>query len=164
MPTLGSRSWDSLARIGPPPPTVGTVLAAGADPRTPIDAVLAPPEPMSGRLGLLAGPRRDWFGDDAWSTLVTASWQVTDAVSRVGVRLRGPRLERVAARRGSELASEGLVRGAVQVPPDGQPVVVLADHPTTGGYPVVAVVDDRAVDELARRGPGSTVRFETATI
>ena len=152
-PTLGSRSWDSLARIGPPPPAVGTVLATGADPRTPIDAVLAPPEPMSERLGLLAGPRRDWFDDDAWSTLVTASWQVTDAVSRVGVRLRGPRLERVAARRGSELASEGLIRGAMQVPPDGQPVVVLADHPTTGGYPVVAVVDDRAVDELARLGP-----------
>ena len=163
-PTLGSRSWDSLARIGPPPPAVGTALAAGADPRTPIDAVLAPPEPMSERLGLLAGPRRDWFGDDAWSTLVTASWQVTDAVSRVGVRLRGPRLERVAGRRGSELASEGLVRGAVQVPPDGQPVVVLADHPTTGGYPVVAVVDDGAVDQLARLGPGSTVRFAAVAI
>jgi allophanate hydrolase subunit 2 len=126
--------------------------------------VLAPPEPMSGPVGLLAGPRRDWFDDDAWSTLLTASWDVTDAVSRVGMRLRGPRLEWLPDRRGRELAPEGLVRGALQVPPDGQPVVMLADHPTTGGYPVLAVVDDGALDELARLGPGSTVRFRTSTI
>ena len=76
--------------------------------------------------------------------------------SRVGVRLSGPVLTRV---RIDELPSEGLVTGAVQVPPDGQPVVMLADHPTTGGYPVIAVVDDADVDRLAQRPPGTTVRF-----
>jgi allophanate hydrolase subunit 2 len=58
-----------------------------------------------------------------------------------------------------ELASEGLVAGAIQVPHDGQPVVMLADHPTTGGYPVIAVVDPDDLAALAQRRVGSTVRF-----
>ena len=78
------------------------------------------------------------------------------ASNRVGIRLEGPRLER--AREG-ELLSEGLVTGALQVPPNGQPILLLNDHPTTGGYPVIAVV---ATADLSRAGqlrPGDTVRF-----
>ena len=87
--------------------------------------------------------------------MTSTDWTVASS-SRVGVRLSGPLLARAAH---DELPSEGLVTGAVQVPPDGQPVVMLADHPTTGGYPVIAVVDDADVGRLAQRPPGTTVRF-----
>jgi allophanate hydrolase subunit 2 len=88
--------------------------------------------------------------------LTSADWTLTSS-SRVGVRISGPSLTRT---RTDELASEGLVTGAIQVPPDGQPVVMLADHPTTGGYPVIAVVDDADIGRLAQRPPGSAVRFQ----
>ena len=78
------------------------------------------------------------------------------SADRTGVRLEGPTLERG---RPGEIPSEGMVAGAVQVPPDGQPIVLLRNHPTTGGYPVVAVVDDLGVDLLAQAAPGAVVRF-----
>jgi allophanate hydrolase subunit 2 len=74
----------------------------------------------------------------------------------VGLRLDGPPIQRVDE---DELPSEGLVTGAIQVPPDGQLVVMLADHPTTGGYPVLAVVDEADVGGIAQRPPGTPVRF-----
>jgi allophanate hydrolase subunit 2 len=74
---------------------------------------------------------------------------------RIGLRLTGHALRR----RGGELASEGIVHGAVQLPPSGQPVVFLADHPTTGGYPVVAVVEDDDLDICAQLRPGDEVRL-----
>ncbi len=158
-PVLGSRSWDSLSKLGPPPPRAGDHLAVGDDPRTTIDAVLLPSRADSRAVRVEPGPRRDWFTDAAWEALLAARWHVADEVSRVGVRLVGPRLDRIAARGGRELATEGLVLGAVQVPPNGQPVVMLADHPTTGGYPVIAVVDDRDVDMIACLRPGAPVSF-----
>ncbi len=78
------------------------------------------------------------------------------STSRVGARLGGPQLLRTSS---AELPSEGLVVGAIQVPPDGQPVALLADHPTTGGYPVIAVVEEADLGRLAQRPPGSIVRF-----
>jgi allophanate hydrolase subunit 2 len=72
------------------------------------------------------------------------------------MRLTGPPLDR--SRQG-ELASEGMVAGAVQVPPDGQPVVFLADHPVTGGYPIIAVVAEADIDLAAQARPGQPVRF-----
>jgi allophanate hydrolase subunit 2 len=77
----------------------------------------------------------------------------------VGVRLAGPAI-RTAGR--GELPSEGLVEGAVQVPPDGRPIVMLADHPVTGGYPVIAVVDRADLEVIAQAPPGSSVGFVTA--
>jgi len=78
---------------------------------------------------------------------------------RVGVRLEGPALQRHPDRDGQELTSEGVVRGSIQVPPGGQPVLFLADHPVTGGYPVVAVVRDPDVDLAAQAVPGQTIRI-----
>ena len=80
--------------------------------------------------------------------------------NRVALRLTGAPLERAVP---DELPSEGVVLGAVQVPADGQPLIFLADHPTTGGYPVVAVVDDADIDRCARQArPGTAVRFQVA--
>jgi allophanate hydrolase subunit 2 len=81
---------------------------------------------------------------------------VSPSSNRVGIRLDGPRLERT---RTDELASEGMLSGALQVPPSGRPILLLADHPTTGGYPVIATV---IADDVARAGqlrPGDAVRF-----
>lgn len=87
-------------------------------------------------LPVMLGPRDDWFTDV--DELFAQPWTVTPQLNRVGLRLRGHRpLTRAIDH---ELPSEGMVAGAVQVPPDGQPVLFLADHPVTGGYPVIAVL------------------------
>jgi allophanate hydrolase subunit 2 len=95
--------------------------------------------------------------------LLTQPWTVTADADRVGVRLAGPRLDRAGDPQGGtsvrELPSEAVVRGAVQVPHSGQPLVFLADHPTTGGYPVLAVVVDDDTDVLGQLRPGDRVRF-----
>jgi allophanate hydrolase subunit 2 len=92
-------------------------------------------------------------------SLVGPSWTASADSNRIGLRLEGTPLSRT---RRDELPSEGLVRGAVQVPPSGLPTVLLADHPVTGGYPVVAVVLDADVDLLAQVRPGQGVRFLAA--
>ncbi len=155
-PVLGSRSTDTLAFLGPPVVTVGTVLPVGPPqgvPR-PLDTSgsLAVPGPL--RVGV--GPRASWFAAEAWALLTGTPYAVTADSNRVGLRLAGAELPRTRA---GELASEGMVAGAVQVPPDGRPVVLLADHPTTGGYPVIAVVAAADLARCAQLRPGDEVRF-----
>ena len=156
-PVLGSRSWDSLSRLGPRPLQPGDHLVAGEDPGQPVatDQAPHPPSEQASVVRTRVGPRADWFTPEALVLLTSMDYTVT-STSRVGVRLSGPPLTRTNA---TELPSEGLVLGAIQVPPDGQPVVMLADHPTTGGYPVIAVVDESDVGRLAQCPPGSAVRF-----
>jgi allophanate hydrolase subunit 2 len=108
---------------------------------------------------VLPGPRRDWLQPAAWSALISAEWAVSPDSDRVGLRLTGPRLVRA---REDELPSEGLVPGALQVPPDGAPVLFLADHPVTGGYPVPAVVVTADLPAVAQLRPGDTLRFRPA--
>lgn len=158
-PVLGSRSTDLLSGLGPEPLSDGALLPVGPARREapPVDAVPAP-GPPAGRLvlPLVPGPRDDWFTPDASRLLAEGTWRVSAASNRVGLRTEGPALERA---RGGELPSEGMVTGAVQVPPDGRPVVFLADHPTTGGYPVVGVVPGEALAAAAQAPPGLPVRF-----
>jgi biotin-dependent carboxylase-like uncharacterized protein len=158
---LGSRSADTLSGLGPAPLQVGARLPVGPPTTVPAGGTGAVPvsaAPDAVRVRLHLGPRADWV-DDAADRLRAGTWTVAPTGDRVGVRLEGPALERPASRRGAELRSEGLVGGAVQVPPDGQPVVFLADHPTTGGYPVVGVVDPAELAAFAQLRPGSSVRF-----
>jgi biotin-dependent carboxylase-like uncharacterized protein len=153
-PVLGARATDVLAGLGPPVPAAGDLLPVGpATGPLPVVDVAAVAEPAEGDvvLTVVPGPRRDWFDDDAWSQLLTTRWEVTADSNRVGLRLDGPPLDR--AREG-ELPSEGMVRGAVQVPPSGLPVLFLADCPVTGGYPVLAYVVDADVDLAAQLRPG----------
>jgi biotin-dependent carboxylase-like uncharacterized protein len=158
---LGSRSADTLSGLGPAPLEVGTELPVGAPTTVPAigtGAVGVSAVPDAVVVTLHLGPRADWV-DDAAGRLRAGTWTVAPTGDRVGVRLEGPALERAPARVGEELRSEGLVGGAVQVPPDGRPVVFLADHPTTGGYPVVGVVDPAELAVFAQLRPGSSVRF-----
>jgi allophanate hydrolase subunit 2 len=152
---LGSRATDTLAWVGPPRVVDGATLPVGAATGPPA-ALDTPRPPTAGPLRVLPGPRVEWFSADALDRLCAAPYAVGAASNRVGLRLDGEPLERV---RDDELASEGMVLGAVQVPPGGQPVVLLADHPTTGGYPVLAVVHPDDLWQCAQVRPGELLRF-----
>ncbi|MFK5688311.1 biotin-dependent carboxyltransferase family protein [Ornithinimicrobium sp. LYQ92] len=155
--TLGSRSHDTLSGLGPPPVRAGQRLPVGAPPSSLpfVDQAVPGPAPDPLVLDVLPGPRRDWLADPA--ALAAAAWTVTDRSDRVGTRLDGPPLVRAEAYQDAELPSEPMVRGAVQVPGDGRPVVFGADHPVTGGYPVVGVLTEVGADRLAQTPPGRSV-------
>lgn len=163
-PVVGSRSTDVLAGLGPDVVGAGDLLPVGRA-TTPMPAVdvapVADPEAGDVNLDVTRGPRWDWFGAEAWSVLLSSAYAVTSESNRVGLRLEGPAIE---ASRSGELPSEGMVRGAVQVPPSGRPVLFLADHPVTGGYPVLAYVDDDDVDRCGQLRPGQHVRFAAPRI
>lgn len=165
-PVLGSRATDTLSGLGPAPLRNGDVLPLGTpdggQPQALDPAAVASEGAAVGggadgadlELTVRLGPRDDWFTREAIETLLSTAYTVSPMSNRVGVRLSGAALTRAVT---GELPSEGVVLGAVQVPTDGQPLIFLADHPTTGGYPVVAVVDD--VAPLAQARPGTTLRF-----
>jgi biotin-dependent carboxylase-like uncharacterized protein len=138
-PVLGSRSTDLLTGLGPAPLRAGDVLELGPEPSEQPCPGTLPGHRLSDTpvLRVLRGPRDDWFTAAALETLCAEPWRVSSSSNRVGIRLEGPLLERT---RHDELLSEGLVTGALQVPASGQPILLMQDHPTTGGYPVIAVV------------------------
>jgi len=163
-PVLRSRSTDVLSGLGPEPLRSGQVLRVGSAYG---DWEFAPiwfaptafplgPGPIE--LAVVPGPRDEWF-DGGLAGLLTAAWVVSAQSNRVGVRLVGPVVERRSGL--GELASEPMVRGSVQIPPDGQPVVFGADHPVTGGYPVIGVLTPTASDRIAQARPGDEIRFVT---
>jgi biotin-dependent carboxylase-like uncharacterized protein len=157
---LGSRSFDTLAGLGPRLAS-GDLIDVGVDPRSPITVDYATGAVFTTVIHVYEGPRRDWFTDDAWKVLTSQPFVVSADLNRVGTRLSGPVLVRREQR---ELPSEGVVEGAVQVPHDGQPIVMLADHPVTGGYPVVAVVAPHHVASVAQARPGTTLRFRHSSM
>ncbi|GAA5130463.1 biotin-dependent carboxyltransferase family protein [Alloalcanivorax gelatiniphagus] len=152
-PVLGSRSTDTLAWVGPPRLAAGAVLVLGEPGPLPQPPPAHVVRPRAAVLRLRRGPRADWLDTGGWAALDGSAYAVAPDSDRIGLRLEGPRI----GRRPGELPSEGMVLGAVQLPPSGQPVVFLADHPTTGGYPVVAVVEDDDLDLCAQLRPGERV-------
>ena len=160
---LGSRSTDVMAGLGPEPLRAGTAVGVADGASAPIPPnLLAPwgaPHDDELEIELAPGPREDWFTPEALTTLYESVWTVSNHADRVGARLDGPEL--VRAREG-ELPSEGMVPGALQVPPSGRPTILLADGPVTGGYPVIAVVTDAALDLVAQARPGTRIRFRHA--
>lgn len=153
---LGSRSTDVLAGIGPPTLERGSILPVGDVTDGAIDPPIVHPVPADLTLLVRPGPRQDWFADNAMDLLCAGPYTVLMESNRVALRLHGPALPR---RRDDELPPEGLVRGAIQVPPDGRPVLFLADHPVTGGYPVLAVVDEEDQWLAAQARPGRPILF-----
>ena len=155
-PVLGSRSTDVLSGLGPAPLAAGDALPLGV-PDGPVSGAGATAAAFGGPLAVRFGPRDDWFTPAARELLLSGRWRVRGECDRVGIRLDGPRLERAVT---GELPSEPVLPGAVQVPPDGRPIVFGPDAPVTGGYPVIAVVLDLA--PAAQLRPGDTVRFAAA--
>lgn len=159
--TLDSASTDQLSGLGPAPLRDGDQveigLPAGAPPVIDIAPYILPPSDSVIRLH--PGPRRSWLTAQAEKALFSCRYTVTPTSNRVAVRLAGPTLDRS---HDVELPSEGIVWGSVELLPSGQILIFLADHPTTGGYPVVAVADHAAAGSLAQARPGSELRFDAA--
>lgn len=115
--------------------------------------------PQDSKIRVTPGPHADWFAPAALATLTRAEYRVTENADRMGYRLRGAPLPRA---RTGELISCGVPLGAIQIPADGQPIVLMADHQTTGGYPILATVIASDVRNLAQHSPGEYVRFALA--
>jgi len=163
----GSLSTCVRARIGG---LAGRALVAGdalalrvADPaprgecRLPVDTYLD----ETGPVRVVPGPQRDAFTGAAFDLFLATAWQVTHDADRMGIRLEGPVLEH---RCGHDIVSDGIVTGSVQVPGTGRPIILLADHQTTGGYPKIATVISADIARLGRLRPGDSVRFEAVSI
>lgn len=160
-PVLGSRSYDVMSAIGPLPLQAGDVLPVGehTDEYPELDqAPVAAITTEAVELLAIPGPRDDWFVDP--DVLVHTDWVASDRSDRVGMRLVGRPLRHRDP--GRQLPSEGATRGAIQVPPNGLPVILGPDHPVTGGYPVIGVVIDGDIDKAAQVRPGQHVRLHWA--
>jgi biotin-dependent carboxylase-like uncharacterized protein len=155
---LGSRSTDLLSDLGPTPLQPGTRLPVGRTPQPfpHIGLVRTPPVQTPLEVHLAPGPRADWLTEEGLRSLADQVWTVSNDSDRTGVRLQGAPLERLVR---AELPSEGIIRGAVQVPPTGLPLIFGPDHPVTGGYPVVGVVPENDCDRVAQLRPGDGLRF-----
>jgi KipI family sensor histidine kinase inhibitor len=164
-PVLASTATDTLAQIGPAAPVAGDVINIRP---AAIRSLVSSEEPAFAMpsatetivLDVVMGPRTDWFSDSAVESFLTQEWSVTPQSSRVGIRLSGDALERSNH---SELPSEATVRGALQVPASGQPVLFLADHPLTGGYPVIANVAGHHLDLAGQIPVGAKIRFNAVS-
>lgn len=172
-PVLDSLSTDVLSGLGPKPLRAGDVLPVR---RAAVAAVAqiwgadAPDDTLHSRLpapgdvvtlDVVLGPRTEMFTGDAVQTLFDQQWEVTAQSNRVGLRLHGPTpLERRDHR---ELESEGTSSGALQVPPNGQPVLFMADHPLTGGYPVIGSVASYHLNLAGQVPIGASIRFRAVT-
>jgi biotin-dependent carboxylase-like uncharacterized protein len=157
-PVLGSRSYDVMSAIGPRPLRDGDTVPVGRHTDDYPELDLAPVAPIESRmldLRVVPGPRDDWFADP--DALVHTVWVASERSDRVGMRLSGTPMEHRWPDR--QLPSEGATRGAIQVPPNGQPVILGPDHPVTGGYPVAGVIVDADIDKVAQIRPGQPVRL-----
>ena len=162
---LGSRSADTRAGY---PGLAGRPLRTGD--RLPVRSVADVVLRCGRSLGLdfeadapvrvLPGPHLDRFAADALDEFCSADWEIAEQADRMGYRLHGPTLRHI---QGADVASLGLPVGAVQVPGDGRPIVLLADHQPTGGYTVLACVIRADLGLLAQRAPGEHVHFAPTT-
>jgi KipI family sensor histidine kinase inhibitor len=164
-PVLGSRSTDTLSSLGPPPLRGGVVIPVGAEEISEVwyrdEFPAEPAKTHTVALPMTLGPRDDLFSPAAVDQFLGSTWTVATAADRVGLRLSGSSgsLPMVAV---AELPSEGMATGSIQVPPSGNPILFLNDHPVTGGYPVIGVVETEALRFAAQLAPGDRVVFELA--
>jgi len=166
-PILGSRSTDTLSSLGPLPLRGGVVIPVGAEQIGEVwypDGSSAEPAKMQPAvLPVTLGPRDDLFSPAAVERFFASTWTVETEADRVGLRLSGSAgslpVEDVA-----ELPSEGMATGSIQVPPSGNPILFLNDHPVTGGYPVIGVVETDALRLAAQLAPGDRIVFELAGV
>ncbi|MCQ0093296.1 biotin-dependent carboxyltransferase family protein [Roseovarius sp. M141] len=167
LPILGSRSTCLRAGFGG---LEGRTLADGdalplalgeasgrADMRLGRPPTLMP----SATIRVVLGPQDDYFSKAAIATLLEAEFRVTNEADRMGLRLAGPVL---AHENGYDITSDGIATGAIQVPGDGQPIILLADHQTTGGYPKIATVISTDLPALGRLAPGALLRFAAVSV
>lgn len=157
-PVMGSRSYDELSRIGTPPLEAAQSFTIGGDaeatPAVARQVASGANVSPSVMLHIHKGPR--WGFCENSDALLENDYIVTASLNRIGIRLSGPQ---ILWNSGDRLPSEGVLTGSIQIAADGQPLIFGPDHPTTGGYPVIAVVDERALGTVAQLSPGTTIRF-----
>jgi len=154
---LGSASCYARAGLGGHPLAAGDTLTAAGARRKREQVLLRPPEPDTHPVRVIMGPQQDHFTQTALRTFLNSEYHVSTAADRMGMRLEGPRLQH---RKGhSEIVSDATVPGAIQVPGEGQPIVLLADGQTAGGYPKIASVISSDLERLANLRPGERVCF-----
>lgn len=163
-PILGSRSTDVLSGLGPAAVAAGDRIPLGRPPTTPLLVDLAPVPPLAAKPTLEVLPteaRHRWFSSQELDAVEASEYVVAPDSNRVALRLHGRPLQREG---NGEVPPQGLVPGAIQVPPDGQPVAFLADHPVTGGYPVIGVLTRSSIRAAAQARPGEAVRLRLAPV
>lgn len=159
---LGSSATDTLARVGPEPIRTGAQLAVRSTHQAVVGMPELPPTNLPTRqdtvvLDVVMGPRTDWFTPESVALFAQQIWTVTPQSNRVGLRLAGD--TPLVRSQHAELPSEGTVLGAIQVPASGQPVLFLADHPLTGGYPVIGAIASYDLDRAGQIPIGARLRF-----
>jgi biotin-dependent carboxylase-like uncharacterized protein len=167
-PFLGSRATLTRGGIGG---FKGRALAAGdvvglRRPEASVrEDVRLPSLDLTGpkRFRVVMGPQEDYFTPDAIATLLSATYTITPATDRMGMRVEGPKLQHDPAL-GFDIVSDGIAPGSIQVPGNGLPIILLADRQTTGGYPKIATVISADLPALGRLRPGGTVAFEKVSV
>lgn len=169
-PVMGSRSTDLIGGFGGwhgRPLQSGDELPVGqteaqADTRRRRLLTVEPPS-LAGEFvaRVVLGPQADRFTAAGIATLLGSTYSVSSKSNRQGVRLNGPWIEHTS---GADLISEGIAHGAIQVPGDGQPIVLLAGRQTVGGYVKIATVIGADLDRFGQLRPGDTVRFESVSV
>lgn len=163
-PVMGSRSTYGRGGFGG---FAGRNLGPGD--RLTLRRTTAPPGPDrragsiaygDGPIRIVLGPQEEWFEPDSVSRFFTEPYEITVEADRMGLRLSGPAL---VHRSGFNIASDGIVTGAIQVPGTGQPILLLADHQTIGGYPKLGTVASADLPRLGRCRPGQSLRFQAIT-
>lgn len=155
-PVLGSRSTYARAGFGQPLQAGMTLPVGEAELSGPERAVSPAPSFETGPIRVIPGPQREMFTDAAWETFLSADFSVTQEADRMGLRLTGPKL---AHKAGADIVSDAVVPGAIQVPGDGKPIILLADGQTVGGYAKIATVITADLPRLGRLMPGGVIRF-----
>ncbi len=163
-PMLGSRSLHRRAAIGGldgKPLQAGAVLPLRLDAPAGDDLTLPdPPEPARGPIRVLCGPQDDHFTQAGLATFFDSTYTLSRQADRMGYRLNGPVIEHAD---GFNIISDGIVTGAIQVPGSGEPIVLMADRQTTGGYPKIATIISADLARFAQLRPGDTVRFQAVS-
>jgi biotin-dependent carboxylase-like uncharacterized protein len=163
---LGSASYDTLAELGPAPLQVHDLICVGNAAVSAVELYAQAPDQLAKageviEIDVVLGPRTDWFEPESIQQFFKQQWQVTHESNRVGLRLKAPHgLKRQIQQ---ELPSEGTCTGALQIPPNGQPVLFMNDHPLTGGYPVLAAVATHDLNKVAQIPPGAFIQFRQFT-
>jgi biotin-dependent carboxylase-like uncharacterized protein len=163
-PTFGSRATHIVSRMGP---YGGRQLRAGdqftigaAGPPAPPKGSALPLPSESARVRVLPAPHRARFTDDAWASLTCSTYLVTPQSNRMGYRLEGPALLHVC---GADILSEATPIGSLQVPASGEPILLMADRQTTGGYAVIATVITADLPIAGQLAPGDRIAFVPCT-
>jgi biotin-dependent carboxylase-like uncharacterized protein len=160
-PEMGSRSQHRRSGIGGPRLLQGSRIAFRPDPGRETLMLSAPPAPDNSPIRILPGPQEDYFEPAMLELLCSGVHSIGPMRDRMGLRLEGPALTH---RQGYNIISDGIVEGSIQVPGNGQPIVLLRDRQTTGGYPKIATVISADIGRFAQLPSGATVSFRVVTL